>query len=196
MKKLFAVLLILLTVLLVGCGSDEPEAEPENTPVILSKGDGFEVLMIESEDYSIKYAYTVTAADGTVIEKASCSNQPKVAKLDNGLIGIRFTTDNKVFCRYYDIKNGLASDSYFGAFWDNGKLVAYNSYEDTGKLVVCDIFNPDGYRFEKEIQSSAMELIVTGSSVNDKGTELKVTYKMGESAGEQSTTLPLVKAEG
>lgn len=196
MKKLFAVLLILLSLFLVGCGGDEPEAPPLNTPEILSKGTGFVVTLIRADDGSVKYGYTVTASDGSEIESAVCAYQPKVAKLKEGrLIGIRFYTDNDTFCRYYDLKEGLASQSYFGAFWDNGTLVGYNDFERSGKLIVCDIFNSDGYRYEKEIQSNAMELIVTGTSVSEDGKTLSVKFKMGESGYEQSAAMPLTADE-
>lgn len=193
MKKAAIFLLALMTLFLAACGDTGEENKPENTPVVLSKGEGFEIAMLR-DDNGEKYSYTVKTHDGTVIESAVCAQQPQVKPLNEDLLGIRFYTDNDSFVRYYDLKSGKASVSYFGAFWDNGKLLAYNDFERSGKLIVCDIFDDGGYRYEKEIESDAMELTVTSAEVNEDGDTLVVKYKLGEHGYEQNVKLPLSTA--
>lgn len=190
MKKAAIFLLALMTLFLAACGDTGEEKKPENTPVVLSKGEGFEIAMLRDGNGE-KYSYTVKTHDGTVIESAVCAQQPQVKPLNEDLLGIRFYTDNDSFVRYYDLKSGKASVSYFGAFWDNGRLLAYNDFERSGKLVVCDIFDDGGYRYEKEIESDAMELIVTEATLSDDESTLIVKFKMGENGSVKNVKLPL-----
>lgn len=194
MKKASVILLALMLLFLVGCGDKPEEKEPESSPVVLSSGEGYEISMLKDENGGEKYAYTVKTHEGKVIESAISSNEPKVKPLNADLIGIRFYTDSDSFVRYYDIKSGKASASYFGAFWDNGKLLAYNDYEHSGKLIVRDIFDDDGYRYEKEISSDALELIVTEAKLSDDESTLTVYFKMGEHGSVVNVRLPLSTA--
>ena len=201
MKKFCSVFLIILLVFLCACTAkpvQEAEETPEVTENIVVEGEGFKIVYI-SEDGGARYKYTVTAHDGTEIESAFCSNKPKVAVINDDLIGVRFFNDNKSFCRYFDLKNGLASRSYFNPFWDNGKLVAYNDFRNSGKLIVCDIFDEDGYVYEAEIDSEAMQLTVMECTLSDDETELTVRYEFGDGSGNATyhgrTILELVPAE-
>lgn len=192
MKKASVIILALMLLFLTACG-DKPEVkEPETSPVVLSSGEGYEISLLKDENGGEKYAYTVKTHDGKVIESAISANEPKVKPLNDNLIGIRFYTDSDSFVRYYDLSSGKASESYFGAFWDNGKLLAYNDYERSGKLIVRDIFDDDGYRYEKEIQSDSLELIVTEAELSDDESTLTVYFKMGEHGSVVNVRLPLV----
>ena len=193
MKKASVIILALMLLFLTACGDKPEETKPEASPVVLSSGDGYEISMLKDENGSEKYAYTVKTHDGTVIESAISANQPKVKPLSPDLIGIRFYTDSDSFVRYYDLKTGKASESYFGAFWDNGKLLAFNDFERSGKLIVRDIFDDNGYRYEKDIQSDAMELIVTETKLSDDESTLTVYFKMGEHGSVKNVRLPLVE---
>lgn len=178
---------------LVGCSdSDGDVKKPKETAVSVTSGDCFEINKLKGEDGNEKFSYTVKTHDGTVIESAVCANEPKVKPLNDDLLGARFYTATDSFVRYYDIKGGRVSASYFGAFWDNGELLAYNDFEKSGRLIVRDIFDDSGYRYEKEITSDAMELIVTSAEPTDDGETLVVKFKLGEHGAEKNVRLPLV----
>ena len=106
---------------------------------------------------------------------------------------MRFYTATDSFVRYYDIKGGRVSASYFGAFWDNGELLAYNDFEKSGRLIVRDIFDDSGYRYEKEIKSDSLTLIVTKAEPTDDGETLVVKFKLGEHGAEKNVRLPLIE---
>ena len=192
MKKLLCLFLAAtLLFALCACGDPEmPHTDSGGSDEVISKGKGF-VITLHRSDGGAKYRYTVTANDGTEIESASCPEQPKVAPLGENLLGIRFYTETDSWCRYYDLEKGRASESFFRAFWDNGKLVAYNDFEVSGKLIVRDIFDSSGYRFEQTVDSSAMELTVSAAVPNEDGTVLTVEYILGQSGGRNTVDIPL-----
>ena len=193
MKKAAAILLAFSTLLLVGCGNTDGDVKrPTETSTPVTSGEGYEITMLRGEDGNEKYSYTVTTHDGTVLETAICANEPKVKPLRDDLLGVRFYTDTSSFVRYYDLKGGRVSASYFGAFWDNGKLLAYSDFEKSGKLIVRDIFDDSGYRYEETIESDAMELIVTSAEATEDGDELEVKFTLGEHGAEKNVKLPLV----
>lgn len=187
-------MLAISVLFLVGCNdSDGDVKKPKETAVSVTSGDCFEINKLKGEDGNEKFSYTVKTHDGTVIESAVCANEPKVKPLNDDLLGVRFYTATDSFVRYYDIKGGRVSASYFGAFWDNGELLAYNDFEASGKLIVRDIFDDSGYRYEKEITSDAMELIVTSAEPTDDGETLVVKFKLGEHGAEKNVRLPLIE---
>lgn len=203
MKKRLCVLLLLLT-LLSACGGGEtptptetPSPEPTPAPTeeavteeILSKGTGF-LVTVSHGNGSTKYNYTITANDGSVIESASCPMQPKVAPIGKNLLGMRFYSDKGSWCRYYDIEKGLASRSFYGAFWDNGELVAYNDFEVNGCLMVESIFDENGYSYRCDIDSIAMELTIIAAVPSDDSSVLTVEYYLGKSGDRLTVELPL-----
>ena len=194
MKKAAAILLAISVLFLVGCsGGDGDVKKSKETAVSVTSGDCFEINKLKGEDGNEKFSYTVKTHDGTVIESAVCANEPKVKPLSDDLLGVRFYTATDSFVRYYDIKGGRVSASYFGAFWDNGELLAYNDFEASGKLIVRDIFDDSGYRYEKEITSDAMELIVTSAEPTDDGETLVVKFKLGDHGSEKNVKLPLIE---
>lgn len=192
MKKPVSLFMCLLAVFsLCACGNVPPAPqETDGAAEVVSKGTGFEVSQRRT-DTGTKYYYTVTAADGSVIEHASCAEQPKVAPMKNGLLGIRFYTETDSWCRYYDLNKGLSSESFFRAFWDNGRLVAYNDFEQSGKLIVREIFSADGYRCEIPIEASEMELTVSAAVPSDDGSVLTVEYVLGRSGNRRTVDIPL-----
>lgn len=193
MKKAVAIMLAFSVLFLVGCNDSSGDVKrPKETAVTVTSGDCFEISKLKGEDGNEKFSYTVKTHDGTVIESAICANEPKVKPLNDDLLGVRFYTATDSFVRYYDLKGGKVSASYFGAFWDNGELLAYNDFEKSGKLIVRDIFDDSGYRYEKEITSDAMELIVTSAEPTDDNETLVVKFKLGEHGAEKNVRLPLV----
>ena len=64
--------------------------------------------------------------------------------------------------------------------------------EKSEKLIVRDIFDDNGYRYEKEIKSDSLTLIVTKAEPTDDGETLIVKFKLGEHGGEKNVKLPLV----
>ncbi len=186
MKKRILAALLLSLALLAGCSADEPASTPAPSETIVSSGECFKITQERSNGIT-KYVYTVTDKDGKELESAMCARQPRVAVISDDLIGIRFYTDDKSFCRYYDVTKGLVSESFFNAFWDNGTLVAYNDYSGGHRMVVCDIFDTDGYRFEKEIDCSALTITVTECTLDESTGELTVKYVYGESSGYSGT---------
>lgn len=194
MKKAAAILLAISVLFLVGCGSGDGDVKkPKETAVSVTTGDCFEINKLKGEDGNEKFSYTVKTHDGTVIESAVCANEPKVKPLSDDLLGVRFYTATDSFVRYYDIKGGRVSASYFGAFWDNGELLAYNDFEASGKLIVRDIFDDNGYRYEKEITSDSLTLIVTKAEPTDDGETLVVKFKLGDHGSEKNVRLPLIE---
>ncbi len=194
MKKMLITALLCCAVLLGGCDGNDAatEPEPEESGTVLSAGDCFKV----TEDHSsgvIKFSYSVSSKDGELLESALCSEQPKVAIISPDLIAIRFTNDDSVFCRYYDVEKGLVSKSFFNAFWDNGELVAYNSYSNGHKLIVENIFSDDGYYYETVIDSMAWNLKVTACEYDEETGELHVSYVYGGEDTEGTAVLPTVE---
>ena len=133
MKKRIAAIMLLMLTLLAGCGENTPAETPTPSAAILSQGDCFVVAEDNSSGIT-KYSYTIKDKSGAELESAICANQPRVAVINDDLLGVRFYVNDKTFCRYYDLKNGRVSDSFFNAFWDNGKLVAYHDYDNGHRL--------------------------------------------------------------
>lgn len=187
MKKRMIAALILSLALLSGCAAtDDPAPTPAPTETVISSGKCFKITQ-DRTDGVTKYDYTVTDESGNVLESAICARQPRVAVINDDLIGIRFYTDDRSFCRYYDVKNGLVSESYFNAFWDNGRLVAYNDYAGGHRMVVCGIFDTEGYRFVQEIDCSAPAITVTECVENEETGELTVKYVYGNDSSSSGT---------
>ena len=191
MKKTIFAAFLLCALLLTGCGGDETEndTKPEATGVVLSAGDCFKV----SEEHSngvTRYSYSVTSKNGETLESALCAEQPQVAVINPDLLGIRFTSDGRVFCRYYDLKNGFVSESFFNAFWDNGKLVAYYNYDNGHRMVVRSIFDHGSYYYQTEIDCPSLELTVTSCELNEQTGELTVSYVYGAYNTKGTVKLP------
>lgn len=190
MKKPIFAAFLLCALLLTGCGGDETgnDTKPEATEVVLSAGDCFKVSE-ERSDGVTRYSYSVTAKNGETLESALCAEQPQVAVINPDLLGIRFTSDDRVFCRYYDLKNGFVSESFFNAFWDNGKLVAYYNYDNGHRMVVRSIFDHGSY-YQTEIDCPSLELTVTSCELNEQTGELTVSYVYGANNTKGTVKLP------
>ena len=191
MKKTIFAAFLLCALLLAGCGGNEAvsDTKPETSEVVLSAGDCFKV----SEEHSngvTRYSYSVTEKNGETLESALCTEQPQVAIINPDLLGIRFTSDEHVFCRYYDVKRGLVSESFFNAFWDNGEIVAYNDYENGHKMVVRSIFDKNGYYYETAVDCPSWKLTVTSCELNGETGELTVGYVYGANNTEGTVKLP------
>lgn len=194
MKKRIAAIMLLMLMLLAGCGEDTPTETPAPSAAILSQGDCFVV----AEDHSssvVKYSYTINDKSGAEIESAICAKRPRVAVINDDLLGVRFYVNDKTFCRYYDLKNGRVSDSFFNAFWDNGKLVAYHDYDNGHRLMVRDMFDENGYYYELDLDIQALSITVTACEQNEDTGDLTVTYTYGDGGTEYSATLPTKPAE-
>lgn len=174
--------LLLCALLLCACGTDAPEASPSPDPEttkIIASGDCFTVEEIVGENVT-KYYYTITAADGTVLESAYCAERPKVSQVGADLVGMRFTDDNHVWTRYYDTANGRVSKSFMNAFWSDGTLVAYSGYDDDVILVVRDIFDDNGFRSETPADSLLWSIHVVAAEPSEDGKLLTVEYVDGD----------------
>ena len=191
MKKTIFAAFLLCALLLTGCGGDETENDikPEATEVALSAGDCFKVSEERSNGVT-RYSYSVTSKNGETLESALCAEQPQVAVINPDLLGIRFTSDDRVFCRYYDLKNGFVSESFFNAFWDNGKLVAYYNYDNGHRMVVRSIFDHGSYYYQTEIDCPSLELTVTSCELNEQTGELTVSYVYGAYNTKGTVKLP------
>lgn len=191
MKKTIFAAFLLCALLLTGCGGNKTvnDVKPEATGVVLSAGDCFKV----SEEHSngvTRYSYSVTAKNGETLESALCTEQPQVAIINPDLLGIRFTSDEHFFCRYYDLKNGFVSESFFNAFWDNGQLVAYYDYDNGHKMVVRSIFDHGSYYYQTEIDCPSWQLTVTSCELNEETGELTVGYVYGTNNTAGTVKLP------
>lgn len=194
MKKRIAAIMLLMLMLLAGCGEDTPAETPAPSAAILSQGDCFVVAEDNSSGIT-KYSYTIKDKSGAELESAICANQPRVAVINDDLLGVRFYVNDKTFCRYYDLKNSRVSESFFNAFWDNGKLVAYHDYDNGHRMMVRDMFNANGYYYEKELDVQALSITVTACEQNEETGELNVTYTYGDTGTEHEITLPTKPAE-
>lgn len=193
MKKRIVALMLLMLMLLAGCGEDTPAETPEPSTVILSQGDCFTV----SEEHTsgvTKYSYTIKDKSGAELESAVCAKQPRVAVINDDLLGVRFYVNDKTFCRYYDLKNSRVSGSFFNAFWDNGKLVAYHDYDNGHRMIVRDMFSDDGYFYELDLDVQALSITVTACEQNEETGVLSVKYTYGDSGTEYSVELPTKNA--
>ena len=200
MKKLIAPLL-LCVLLLCACtqGAEPPvqTKDAENSRTLVST-DTFTVeAVVDGEN--VKYRYTVFDLDGKTIESAFCAEMPKVSQVSEALAGIRFTDDGHSWARYYDLKNGKASESFMNAFWSDGELVAYNAYDNGHIMVVRSIFDESGYHFETPVESDSWQIFVTAAELSEDGTSLSVEFVDGDGtnpdAKVKTITLPLVPEE-
>lgn len=194
MKKRAISLMLLMLMLLTACGEETPTETPAPTATVLSKGDCFTV----SEEYTdnvAKYCYTITDKSGNVLESALCSEQPRVAVINDNLLGVRFYVNDKTFCRYYDLKNSRVSKSFFNAFWDDGTLVAYHDYNNGHRMMVSDIFDEDGYSYELDLDIQALSITVTTCQQDEQTGDLTVGYTYGDSETEYTVTLPTRASE-
>ena len=194
MKKRTAAVMLLVLMLLSGCGEDTPAETPPPTGTILAQGESF-VVMEEHSGGVTKYSYTIKDKAGKELESAICAKQPRVAVINDDLLGVRFYVSDKTFCRYYDLKNSRVSESFFNAFWDNGKLVAYHDYDNGHRMMVRDMFNANGYYYEQELDVQALSITVTACEQNEETGELNVTYTYGDTGTEYEITLPTKPAE-
>ena len=191
MKRRISVLFlaVMLLSILSACSTDRPQSTPEPTAKVVASGDCFEVTGTRSDGVT-RYAYTVRDKSGNELESAVCSEQPRVAVINKDLLGIRFYVDGKTFCRYYDLKNSRVSESFFNAFWDNGKLVAYHDYSRSHSIVVREIFDPDGYRAEQKLDLPALTITITACEQDEESGEITVKYIYGDLETEGSVVLP------
>lgn len=196
MKKAAFAAAIAAALLLAACGQDDvaiPTAEPKAQETVLSSGECFEVKQ-ERSGGDVRYIYTVKDKSGETIENASCANEPRVAIINSSLLGVRFFADGSTFCRYYDVQNGRVSDSYFNAFWDNGKLVAYHDYDGGHRFIVRDIFDADGYYYEKPVDVFSASISVTKCEYDEDNATLNVTYSYNDGRFSESIALPTKSA--
>lgn len=198
MKKIIALLCIIAALFcLCACSDNSPVENRENSDAdekIVTNGKHFTVSEITGEDQIIKYRYKVTDKDGNVLEDALCAELPRVAQVNDSLIGIRFTANNHVFVRYFDVQKGLVSQSFKNAFWGNDTLVATNDYDNGHYFMVRDIFDDNGYCYKTEVDSDTWQITVTDSQLNADGTALNVKYVRGDGSTTSQTytvTLPL-----
>lgn len=196
MKK--SVLLLLLCVLLLcGCSKEPPAntTDPtDETVKVIASGACFTVEEIVKGGIT-KYSYTVTDANGKVIETAFCAEKPRVSQVNNSLVGMRFTDDNHMWIRYFDTASGRASESFMNAFWSDGSLVAYASYDNGVIMVVRDIFDEDGFRSTTPADSTLWNVHVIAAEVSEDGCTLAVEYVDGDGTNPdaeiRTVTLPL-----
>lgn len=199
MKKFIALLCIIAALFcLCACSDNTPVDSRESFDTdekVVTEGKHFTVSKITGEDQIVKYRYKVTDKDGKVLEEALCAELPRVAQVNDSLIGIRFTANNHVFVRYFDVQKGLVSQSFKNAFWGNDTLVATNDYDNGHYFMVRDIFDDDGYSCKVEVDSDTWQIAVTDSQVNTNGTALIVKYVRGDGSASFSqtytVTLPL-----
>lgn len=200
MKKLIAPLLLCVLLLCACTQGTEPPVQTkdvENSRTLVST-DTFTVeAVVDGEN--VKYRYTVFDLDGKTIESAFCAEMPKVSQVSEALAGIRFTDDGHSWARYYDLKNGKASESFMNAFWSDGELVAYNAYDNGHIMVVRSIFDESGYLFETPVESDSWQIFVTAAELSEDGTSLSVEFVDGDGtnpdAKVKTITLPLVPEE-
>lgn len=200
MKKLIAPLLLCVLLLCACTQGAEPPVQTkdvENSRTLVST-DTFTVeAVVDGEN--VKYRYTVFDLDGKTIESAFCAEMPKVSQVSEALAGIRFTDDGHSWTRYYDLKNGKASESFMNAFWSDGELVAYNAYDNGHIMVVRSIFDESGYHFETPVESDSWQIFVTAAELSEDGTSLSVEFVDGDGtnpdAKVKTITLPLVPEE-
>ena len=197
MKKLIAPLLLCVLLLCACTQGAEPPVQTkdvENSRTLVST-DTFTVeAVVDGEN--VKYRYTVFDLDGKTIESAFCAEMPKVSQVSEALAGIRFTDDGHSWARYYDLKNGKASESFMTAFGSDGELVAYNAYDNGHIMVVRSIFDESGYLFETPVESDSWQIFVTAAELSEDGTSLSVEFVDGDGtnpdAKVKTITLPLV----
>ena len=96
MKKRIAAIMLLMLTLLAGCGENTPAETPTPSAAILSQGDCFVVAEDNSSGIT-KYSYTIKDKSGAELESAICANQPRVAVINDDLLGVRFYVNDKTF---------------------------------------------------------------------------------------------------
>lgn len=183
MKRFVAIICIVAAVfVLCACNDNTPVDGQENSKTegtVIAENSNFTVTKLTGEDGVVKYSYEVKSRDGEVMEHALCAEQPRIAQINDNLVGIRFTANDHTFSRYYDIKNGVVSESIKNAFWDNGELVASNDYDNGHYFLVQSIFGGEVYS-KTEIQSSSWQITVLATELSKDGTVLSVSYVHGD----------------
>ena len=182
MKKTLAIIFITTVMLILcACGMGVEPLEPDEAPVevVVAEGDCFAVYSITGEDCIEKYSYEVRTQDGEVMERVMCLEKPRFAEINKDLVGLRFSANDHIFSRYFDVKNGVISESFKNAFWDNGVLVARHDYANGHYFVVESIFGDD-YEYTVKVESLSWLITVLGVETVNDGAAIEVTFVHGD----------------
>lgn len=182
-KAVISVCILAALFFLAACTDNTPVQSVENNKTsekVVTEGSNFTVTEIKNKDGIIKYSYEVTDSKGEIIEQALCAELPRVAQVNEKLIGIRFTTENHFFVRYYDVERGLISPSFKNAFWGNDTLVARHDYDNGHYFVVQNIFDKNEYCVKTEVDCDSWQMTVVSAEENADGTALLVKYVPGD----------------
>lgn len=185
MKRLWIILavavLIFIGVLYVwsdGAPTTPTDLTENDDKGVLNSGDNFVVEEL-TDGKGIKYRYTITDRLGNVIEQALCAEEPRVVQKTENLLGVRFTTEDSRFYRYYNLSTNEVSPSYKNAFWDNGTLVSYFEHSDGLKFTVRPIFG-SGYTCSVDAPTNFWNVVIVKAAPNYDNTALVVNYVSGE----------------
>jgi len=146
---------------------------------IINSGENFIVTELNDAG-STKFQYTIVDRTGRIVEQALCNYEPKIVQKSENMIGVRFTTENYRFYRYYNLSTNEISASFKNAFWDNGTLVAYYEHNNGLKFTVCPIFG-NGYTCTVPAYTTFWNVSIVSAETNGDNTELVVTYVSGDS---------------
>ena len=143
------------------------ETDFQDTTVVEDGQKLFEYSKVEGG-----YSYNLYNKDGSVAEYIDfCEGLPAHELIDDKLSKI--TIGNETY--YYDHDTKAFSETFIDVFHENGSLLIYS---DADKLVVCDIFNEDG--FYKEFSDFTYDISVVSPFVScsfiDGGGSIKVVY--------------------
>lgn len=189
MKRIIVPLLLCLILLCACTSPTEPPAQTKEdtstTTRTLASADAFLVEEI-NDNGNVRYRYTVYGLDGKEIESALCAEAPKVSQVSDTLIGIRFSDDEHNWARYYDLESGRASESFMNAFWSDGELVAYNTYDNGHIMVVRSIFDEAGYHFETPVESDSWRICVLAAELSEDGKTLTAEYVEGDGSNSEA----------
>lgn len=195
-KRSIALLLAAMLMLtLCACGDEEkPRKESDEKSTLLISEANYEVYSITDAE-GVKYEFTVTANDGSVLQNALCSEAPRAARSAADVLGMRFTKGESSFCRFFELEEKLCSDAYFNAFWDNGELVGvYCAINGEQHIRLVDIFSGD-IVYDKGLGLESLELLISSAELNEDGSELTVIYAGGENTREYTLRIELPGAD-
>lgn len=189
-KMLFACLVMSLMLCLSGCiGEAAPATESDssvqstddfsnNTEDDSSLDDTVEIIeYFEIKNDGGTYSYTLFNKDMSVAEKMDgCTSAPEITQCTENLI--RVTIEDETY--YYDLDGRVFSDTFEYVYSENGTLLIR---AERDKVVICDIFDPDGFYTEiSEFShglSYACEYPIIDAGFVDGGSAVSIVYLSG-----------------
>lgn len=134
MKKTISgcLIMVLLLILFSSCSNNE-----KDKLTLISNDKNYEVYEYYYNQFMTDYFFIIFDNKGEKLDAGYCGeHMPSIKKVNEFILeySISFGT-NAVEYKYYDVKNGLASEAFQNIYYCQDNKVAYVDYRDTGTYI-------------------------------------------------------------